>query len=275
MQASSQMTKSEITWVPPASMPPKHRKTKPPTKILLTNGIMLQSHESFEDAADYLVEGAGRPRICHYIYWASFVRSQHNKEYLDALTSADIILPDGIGLLSYIRIIYGKSILNLNGTDLNPVVLAKCSALNMPIALYGTNQISIKRCVNNLNSRGIEVYYNCDGYSEFDFSRVRKGSVLMVGLGTPHQEIWTFQNRSKIRDLNLTIITVGGYFDFESGEYTRAPRIVRYFKFEWLYRLIQNPVRHYSKYAKNLLFPYVTLRDYFIVHGYRSKINAV
>ncbi|HEX3721694.1 MAG TPA: WecB/TagA/CpsF family glycosyltransferase [Nitrolancea sp.] len=45
---------------------------------------------------------------------------------------------------------------------------------------------------------------------------------------------------------------VGGAFDFLAGAVPRAPRIVRRFGFEWLYRLIRQPWR----WRRQLALPY-------------------
>lgn len=65
--------------------------------------------------------------------------------------------------------------------------------------------------------------------------------LLLVGLGSPKQEKWIYDN------LRFTCakaaIGVGGSFDVMAGNIKRAPKIYRKFGLEWLYRLIKQPSR--------------------------------
>jgi N-acetylglucosaminyldiphosphoundecaprenol N-acetyl-beta-D-mannosaminyltransferase len=51
------------------------------------------------------------------------------------------------------------------------------------------------------------------------------------------------------------VIGVGGLFDYYSGRIPRAPRWMRQFGLEWLFRLIQEPGRLWRRYlVGNLVF---------------------
>ena len=66
-------------------------------------------------------------------------------------------------------------------------------------------------------------------------------SLLLVGLGSPKQEKWIYNN------LRLTgakaAIGIGGSFDVMSGNLKRAPKIFCRLGLEWFYRLITQPTR--------------------------------
>jgi N-acetylglucosaminyldiphosphoundecaprenol N-acetyl-beta-D-mannosaminyltransferase len=69
---------------------------------------------------------------------------------------------------------------------------------------------------------------------------------LLVGLGSPVQEIWTAQNRRK---LNVPLVwCVGAVFDFVSGKVKRSPAWMRTMHMEWLFRFLIEPVRMFSRY---------------------------
>ena len=69
----------------------------------------------------------------------------------------------------------------------------------------------------------------------------KQPSLLLVGLGSPKQEKWIYNN------LRLTgaklAIGIGGSFDVMSGNLKRAPKIFCKLGLEWFYRLITQPSR--------------------------------
>ena len=65
--------------------------------------------------------------------------------------------------------------------------------------------------------------------------------ILFVAFGAPKQEEWIYEN---LPHLPVKIaMGVGGAFDYLSGEVERAPKFVRLWGFEWLFRLIRQPWR--------------------------------
>jgi N-acetylglucosaminyldiphosphoundecaprenol N-acetyl-beta-D-mannosaminyltransferase len=70
--------------------------------------------------------------------------------------------------------------------------------------------------------------------------------VLWVGLGTPKQEKWMHQHRSKVRV--PVMVGVGAAFDMLSARKKQAPVWMRENGFEWLFRLLQEPRRLWKRY---------------------------
>ncbi len=65
--------------------------------------------------------------------------------------------------------------------------------------------------------------------------------ILFVAYGVPKQEEWIYENLPKLPV--KAAMGVGGSFDFLSGIVPRAPFIIRFAGFEWLFRLIVEPWR--------------------------------
>lgn len=65
--------------------------------------------------------------------------------------------------------------------------------------------------------------------------------VLLVGMGVPDQERWIHRHHDEL--LPTVRIGVGGLFDNYSGRIPRAPLWLRKLGLEWLWRLLQEPVR--------------------------------
>ena len=71
--------------------------------------------------------------------------------------------------------------------------------------------------------------------------------ILWVGLGTPQQEFWVQENLDR---LNCTIINcVGDLYTELAGKRFRGPKILRKNGFEWLFRLLQHPIRYFNRYV--------------------------
>ena len=191
--------------------------------------------------------------LVHYMYYASYFRITVNNEMLATYAHADYILPDGIGMQLCFLPLVGKWIINLNGTDLSPLFIDNAVKHNIPVVFYGTTKENIKGCADRFHrDKGIAAAYYQDGYSSLDFSKVPDGSLLVVGIGSPRQEVWAASHHDIIRQKKLLVVTAGGFLDFYCGYYIRAPKIVRTFKLEWLWRTILHPHRHYPKRLRDM-----------------------
>jgi N-acetylglucosaminyldiphosphoundecaprenol N-acetyl-beta-D-mannosaminyltransferase len=60
--------------------------------------------------------------------------------------------------------------------------------------------------------------------------------IILVGLGTPKQDLWIDTHRDKIA--GSVMIAVGAAYDFFSGRIPMAPRPIQEAGFAWLYRLL-------------------------------------
>ena len=69
---------------------------------------------------------------------------------------------------------------------------------------------------------------------------------IWVALGAPKQEKWMYQHQHKINGLMLG---VGAAFDFSAGTVRRAPKWMQELCLEWLYRILQDPVRLIPRYV--------------------------
>jgi N-acetylglucosaminyldiphosphoundecaprenol N-acetyl-beta-D-mannosaminyltransferase len=80
-----------------------------------------------------------------------------------------------------------------------------------------------------------------DGYSDksqkvIDDINKSKAEVLFVGLGSPEQEYWIRDNIKELKSVRLAV-GEGGTFDFIGGRARRAPKMIKKWGLEWLWRL--------------------------------------
>ncbi len=211
--------------------------------------------------------------VINYAYYASYVRMQSDEAFLDSMLLSDFILVDGIGMQLYFKILKGVWLENLNGTDLNPIFIDTFEQQNIPYAFYGTTAENIKECKNKIDGKYSKnhLYYIQDGFSPLDWSNIKEHSALIVGMGSPRQENWIKENQEILRAKKVMVISVGGFFDFLSGFYIRAPLWVRKIKLEWAWRTMLHPKRHLQKRLLDLTIMYLPLLDRF--KGYHRKVT--
>ena len=117
----------------------------------------------------------------------------------------------------------------------------------------------MSKAVTNLQDSSSQLpYFFQNGYSPLIWNEILDNSVLFVGLGTPKQEIWVFDNIDIIKQKKLLVIAVGGYFDFLSGKFNRAPSLIRKLNLEWLWRA---PHCSMKRNFRNLYIFYYIFRD--------------
>lgn len=80
-----------------------------------------------------------------------------------------------------------------------------------------------------------------------DIERINEAQAdfVWVGLGAPKQERWMAAHEGRVRGL---MIGVGAGFDYHAGRLKRAPKWMQKCSLEWLYRLLQDPVRLFKRY---------------------------
>ena len=240
------------------------------------SNLNFTDSDSPEQVAQKLVQEwhlSNQSIIVHYIYYASYVLFHSDRKLLNDYLLADYILVDGIGMQICFKIITGKKIANLNGTDMSPLFINQLFKADIPICFYGTTKENIEACDSKLTEQyGTKVLaYFQDGYSPLDKEKIPSHSALFIGMGSPRQERWVTENIDWIREKQLLVFTVGGFFDFLSGYYIRAPKWVRAIKMEWMWRTVLHPHRHYQKRLRDVTVVFLPL-----IHklkGYKKLIH--
>jgi len=216
--------------------------------------VNAKSRESVTETllADWAA--SGQHKVINFIYYSNLILLSSDEKYRSSMALSDFILIDGIGMQLYLKIVKNIWPSNLNGTDLSPLLLKRIDELRIPIAFYGTTAESIEKAAANTSAYLPNkcLYYYQDGFSPLDWDEIKTGSALFVGMGSPRQENWVEENYDIIKKKQLFLITIGGYFDFASGFYTRAPLWVRRLKLEWAYRTMLHPRRHLKKRFRDL-----------------------
>jgi len=164
------------------------------------------------------------------------VRAQKDEEFRSILNKADFCLCESGGLWLMTKLLGKKIKEPINGIDL-------IHNLKGRIFLLGGREDVVKMTAEKLgdNIIGFEHGYQ-DLEKVIEKINLIKPDILLVGLGSPKQEKFIYENLKKMPSVKLAI-GVGGAFDFISGHIIRAPRFFQKIGFEWLWRLIIQPKR--------------------------------
>lgn len=176
--------------------------------------------------------------------------AQDNPTLMDAIETADLVVPDGIGIILASKI-KGLGINErVAGIDLMDRILRYCGETGRSFYLLGGKPEVTPIACRNIEKqyKGIQIAGYHNGYfSESEEGKIvdeinnSKADVLFVCLGAPKQELWIHRNKHRI---NCKIaMGVGGSVDIYAGTAKRAPEIYQKMGLEWFYRLAKEPWR--------------------------------
>lgn len=173
-----------------------------------------------------------------------------DSEFCGVLNSADMCVPDGIGVVYGSRIIGKPLPERVAGFDLSMGLMERMSKFGGRVFLFGSKPGVADEAAEKLTQKypGIEIAGTRNGYfADSDEEEIvneinsSNADLLMVCLGAPKQEKWI--NKYKDR-LNVKLcIGAGGSLDVVAGNVKRAPEIFIKLNLEWFYRLCKQPSR--------------------------------
>lgn len=205
----------------------------------------------------------------HYIvlpYSEFIVRARKEEGFRKILNEADLCLCESRGLYLAMRLM-GKAIKEeINGINL---IYNICSKFPNKSFLLGGKSDVIQKAKEKLGKKIVGAEH---GYQDLDkvINKINKvkSDILLVGLGSPKQEKWIYENLEKMPSVKLAI-GVGGAFDFISGRIRRAPKFLQKISLEWLWRLIRQPWRMVRIWRGVFGLSYLTLKQ--LIHTYFVK----
>ena len=173
---------------------------------------------------------------------------RENPQLADAVRNAEMVIPDGIGVIYGTRILGTPLKERLPGIDFASALMLEWAAEKGRVYLFGAKPGIAEKAAAFLQTQhdGLEICGVHDGYFSDDAPIIadinaKKPDLLLVCLGAPKQELWMQANADKL-DVGL-MIGLGGSLDVFAGVVQRAPAVWRRLGLEWLYRLLKEPKR--------------------------------
>ncbi len=185
-------------------------------------------------------------------------------ELLNILRRADMVTADGMPLVVLSRLMKTPLKERVTGADLVPRLAEEAARRRKSIFFLGGRGDVGFRAAEILRDRypGMAVagvfspFVEVEGLAltdatETDLEIVERindvgPDILFIAFGNPKQEVWFDRNRHR---LHVPVsIGVGGTFEFIAGTVRRAPLWVQKTGLEWIFRIIQDPLRLWKRY---------------------------
>jgi N-acetylglucosaminyldiphosphoundecaprenol N-acetyl-beta-D-mannosaminyltransferase len=173
----------------------------------------------------------------------------------EAIKHADLIIPDGIGIVIASKILGGSIQDRVTGSDIFEGINSALNRENgFSVFFVGSTEKTLTKIREkmrqdfpNIKVAGTYSPPFKPELSEEDNSLIIEAikhvrpDVLWVGMTAPKQEKWIYQNREKL-DVKL-VGPVGAVFDFCAGNVIRPHPFFQKMGLEWLPRFLQEPGR--------------------------------
>lgn len=203
-----------------------------------------------------------------------------SKHFLEILSLCDVRVIDGAGL-SYAVFIQSKikSIERITGFDIAEFLFKKAFEKKQSIHLIGGSGDAAKKTGEYFSSQfpSLDCTFSNPGFIEhdqlhesdffekFNYLTSLNPKILLIAFGQEKQECFMVEFKKRLP--NTIMVGVGGIFDIYSGVFQRAPKVVRFFGLEWLFRFIQQPSRYKRIMNATIKFPFLVISDVYKKHG--------
>lgn len=169
----------------------------------------------------------------------------------DTFKEADLLIPDGIGIVLAVRILYGLKLVRVPGVALMGDICRLAAREGTKVFVYGAREKVNRRAVELLKYSypSLIISGRSNGFVKdsempylIDQINGSRAEILFLALGSPKQEKW-FANYKNSLEYVKVCQGIGGTLDVIAGNVKRAPEIWQKYSLEWLYRLISEPKR--------------------------------
>jgi beta-1,4-glucosyltransferase len=231
------------------------------TKVPLTSAsalidkLHIVEDYRFDDFINSLLDTRSQ-KIVGFLNQHGFNLAAEDASILGDFAQMDYLLRDGAGIKFACQWNKVSPGVNLNGTDFIPVLIQKAqkSDIEVDYFVFGTRspwlEVGTGKLMNGQMCHTLHGFHDDQRYIDFLLKRVRKDAltVVVVAMGMPRQERLARTLRERLKGPAL-FICGGAIIDFQAGRFKRAPALVRRFNLEWLFRLVSEPRRLFSRYV--------------------------
>ena len=198
---------------------------------------------SFDEAVAQLRGAVRRPsrRSVFFANAHTLQLAHRSAAFRRVLNAGDQVFGDGTGVRWAARLQGVRLRANLNGTDLIPAFMQAADGDGLRYYLLGASPKVVARTAAVTTARfpGWTLAGSHHGFLDAAANErvvaeinAARPHLLLVGMGNPVQEEWIAANRERLAT-NLAV-GVGGLFSYLSGDYRRAPPVLRRLGLEWL-----------------------------------------
>jgi N-acetylglucosaminyldiphosphoundecaprenol N-acetyl-beta-D-mannosaminyltransferase len=212
--------------------------------------------ELLERIIGWVGEGGPTKRVM-YVNAHVLNESREDPALRGALMDADLVYCDGYGVRLAAKALSAEIPHRMTGADWIWDLAARCEERDASVYLLGGDPGVAAQAGQRLRRAHPELrvvgthhgYFDVgSGHDERVIEDVNscRPDILLVGMGTPKQEIWA---QRTVERLDCSVLWgVGALFDFVSGRVPRAPASLSDNGLEWIFRLAIEPQRMWRRY---------------------------
>jgi N-acetylglucosaminyldiphosphoundecaprenol N-acetyl-beta-D-mannosaminyltransferase len=197
------------------------------------------------------------PRRVMYVNAHVLNRSREIASLRTALARADLVYCDGYGVRLAAKALEVEIPHRMTGADWIWGLAALCEAAGQSIYLLGSEPGVTAEAARRLGRWYPRLHVAGTHHGFFEIGSAhddrvvedineRRPGIVLVGMGTPKQELWVQRNAARL-DADV-LWTVGALFDYVSGRVPRAPGWLADNGLEWIFRLAIEPQRMWRRY---------------------------
>ncbi len=180
-------------------------------------------------------------------------RAMTDENYRSILNSAELMIPDGIGVINASKILKNPLKEKVAGVELGENLLRFAAANGIGVFFLGGKPGVAEKAAARMSEKYPELiisgthngYFSREGNENLtviaEINKSRAG-ILFVCMGQYVQEKWIYDNREKMPNVKI-FLGLGGSLDVYAGNTKRAPKLFIRLGLEWLWRVLREPSR--------------------------------
>ncbi|SER70916.1 N-acetylglucosaminyldiphosphoundecaprenol N-acetyl-beta-D-mannosaminyltransferase [Gracilibacillus ureilyticus] len=178
------------------------------------------------------------------------ITSQTDKQFQKIMRGADLITPDGIGIVMASRMRREPIAERVTGFDLLHQLLDKGNQHGWSFYFLGTDEDTnnkavekIKTTYPNVTIAGRHHGFFSNNEEEKILMEIKHSTpdILIVAMGAPHSDKWIHKHKDTLDQVGV-VFGVGGSLDVIAGKVKATPDLWKKLNLEWLHRLMTVPV---------------------------------
>jgi N-acetylglucosaminyldiphosphoundecaprenol N-acetyl-beta-D-mannosaminyltransferase len=202
----------------------------------------------------------------------SYNVARKDEEFVEALLSSNVLLPDGISIVHAVHWLTGQRLQKIAGDDLFRWEMERMNKTGGKVFFLGSSENILFKIRNKVSKEYPHIHLKTysppfkpvfspeDNQAMIESVNDFNPDVLFIGMTAPKQEKWAFSHFNELQARHVCCI--GAVFDFYAGTVKRAPKWVIKLGLEWLFRFIKEPRRMWRRYLiGNTMFSYAVLKE--------------
>jgi len=234
------------------------------------NTVSVLGYSVYAGNRDYFADGV--KGVVATLNPHSYVIARRDVQFREALMEADLLIPDGTGIQLAAKVLRGRRIEKIAGSDLHEVIIDTLGKRGGSCFYLGSSEETLRKIRERLAAEhpSLRVGTYSPPFREVfteEENRVMITAVnsfapeaLFVGMTAPKQEKWVHEHRDMLSA--PLICPVGAVFDFYAGTVRRSGEFWIRMGLEWLPRLLREPKRLWRRnFISTPLFLFYLVRE--------------